>query len=327
MRAFSGSSGILKPSSSLPSSSPSSSSAQGLLRGGVLLVWYLWTLPFRVCCSVGLLLFVRIVARPLDFAQDQLLGRRWIRVERLTDTVVTKIRPLWNVVFPFKSTSLDAQFVEDPDFAQLRTVRVSFEDDQKEDLRPQVTQRNMVVEKTPEDESISSVESPPSPPLLRTNTKRRGKRKGKRRSTNIDDEEGSINSDPSVRLPRAAARASAAEIDKAVMLTIEAKQTHNVVEKLFWVAVMLMTLIGFILWRIDFTRAWNTHHSKAKSGSLEPSIGFEGVYGVLVVLTIAFRSDFPFNLVVLMLVVFFSGVVFGTIIARNTFIAAHTGQL
>ena len=40
-------------------------------------------------------------------------------------------------------------------------------------------------------------------------------------------------------------------------------------------------------------------------------------------LTIAFRSDFPFNLFVLMIVCFFAGVVFGTIIAKSAFQNNH----
>ena len=99
----------------------------------------------------------------------------------------------------------------------------------------------------------------------------------------------------------------------------EAKQTHQVVEKLFFVAVLLMATNGLVLYRIDFTRAWDG----TKVYEVEPSFGFEGAYGILVVLTIAFRSDFPFNLVVLMLVCFFSGIVFGTIIARSAFAVRH----
>mmetsp|Transcript_11507 Transcript_11507/g.13212 ORF Transcript_11507/g.13212 Transcript_11507/m.13212 type:complete len:246 (+) Transcript_11507:114-851(+) len=133
-----------------------------------------------------------------------------------------------------------------------------------------------------------------------------------------DDRPGSFSTDysgtpPSVNLP-SAKDITPEEMDKAVMLAIEASRTHNFVQKLYWVSVLLLAATFAVLVRVNFKKEW----SQGSNDSFEMATAFEAVFAVLVVLTIAFRSDFPFNVSILVATVFYSGVVFGTIASRNT---------
>lgn len=117
---------------------------------------------------------------------------------------------------------------------------------------------------------------------------------------------------PSVNLP-SASDITPEEMDKAVMLAIEAARTRNFVQKLYGVSVLLLIATFAVLMRINYKKEW------AQGGEgLEIATAFEAVFGVLVVLTIAFRQDFPFNVSILVATVFYSGVVFGTIASRQT---------
>jgi len=126
---------------------------------------------------------------------------------------------------------------------------------------------------------------------------------------------------PSVNLP-SAKDITPEEMDKAVMLAIEASRTHNFVQKLYWVSVLLLAATFAVLVRVNFKKEW----SLGTNDTFEMATAFEAVFGVLVVLTIAFRSDFPFNVSILVATVFYSGVVFGTIASRNTIAARGEGD-
>jgi len=288
-------------------------SVVSLVKQLVFIGWFFWSLPFRVTIRVTYYSLITLLAQPIDFAQKQILGREIIATESLVRNFAAAARPFWNRLFPFPEESnnlfVEEQLNNDP------PSRITFSEktERRSNVREEVPSNTMQNEYDDDDTADGSDYF--------------------QNSGNINNNFGtsferaseqSLESDPSsYKLPKAAREASAAEVDKAVMLAIEAKQTHLVVEKLFWVAVMLMTVIGIILVRIDFTRNWQ---GRKLAGNVEPAMGFEGVYGVLVVLTIAFRADFPFNLGVLMLVVFFSGIVFGTIISRNAFMTLHGGS-
>lgn len=337
----------------------------GAIKGAVVLGWYFWTLPFRIGCSMALVFFLRVVAQPLDFAQDQVLGFQVLGVEKTTNKFVAIIKPLWRKVFPFKDQDID--IIDRPDAVQNNLGQHQFQQNsfkqQQQQQQQNFTGTQRVAGAAPayapssryseafdmdEDDFQRPREAVPTQRDSEYGRQRPVETEGRRRSEgssyeydrgrntsstrrrrpdvplhsrssslsdDVSDDMNSDESEASVKLPPAAVHASAAEIDKAVLLAIEAQQTHVVVEKLFWVAVLLMAIVGVVLFRIDFTRNW----SGQKIADVEPAMGFEGIYGVLLVLTMAFRSDFPFNLGILMLVVFYAGVVFGTIISRNAF--------
>ncbi|GBG34959.1 WD repeat-containing protein pop2 [Hondaea fermentalgiana] len=289
--------------------------------------------------------------------QEQVLGFSIVAVERTTNRLVNLIRPLWHRIFPFKDHDVSLA-LKDPVAAADAQARMQYQPQyqhqqqqqfqqfpfqqgaRQQQTAPAFASTRYADERSGDPRQRSQdpfVASPPPLPATRrasdyaegatssrgpagAGVRRRGRAHQASNSSTLsddlsDDLVSEDDSEVSAKLPPAAVHASAAEIDKAVLLAIEAQQTHVVVEKLFYIAVLLMAIVGVVLFRVDFTRNW----SGQKIANVEPAMGFEGIYGILLVLTMAFRSDFPFNLGILMLVVFFAGVVFGTIISRNAF--------
>lgn len=117
------------------------------------------------------------------------------------------------------------------------------------------------------------------------------------------------------------------KLDKAVMLAIEAAKTHEMVRRLFILSVLILSIAFLFMLNLKF---YDPFEAKAheedgfilvyyQASHDGVASAFEASFLILVVLTLAFRNDFPFNLSVLMLSLFFSGFIFGTVLQRSIY--------
>eukprot|EP00924_Labyrinthula_sp_SR-Ha-C_P000784 snap_masked-scaffold_7-processed-gene-3.40-mRNA-1 protein AED:1.00 eAED:1.00 QI:0/-1/0/0/-1/1/1/0/226 len=119
------------------------------------------------------------------------------------------------------------------------------------------------------------------------------------------------------------------DLDQAVMLAIQASKTKSMVERLFIFSIGMLCLSGLFVLRLRLGhQAFGDEYTQDEEGYIfvyykqtEDDLlsVFEGIFLILIVVTLAFRNDFPFNLAVLMGTVFFAGFVFGTVVQRGAY--------
>ena len=117
------------------------------------------------------------------------------------------------------------------------------------------------------------------------------------------------------------------QLDQAVMLAIEAAKTHEMVHRLFYVSIFVLVVASLFLVQLRFYDPFTNSPYEEEGFILvyyqnhyhKVSGVFEAVFAILVVLTMAFRSDFPFNLSILMGSFFYTGFIFGTVLQRNSY--------
>lgn len=117
------------------------------------------------------------------------------------------------------------------------------------------------------------------------------------------------------------------ELDKSVMLAIEAAKTHEMVHKLFYVCCAVLFIAFLFLIQLRFYDPFSSSAFEEEGIILvyyknhyeNVNLAFEAAFLILLLLTITFRADFPFNLSILIITFFYFGFIFGTVVQRNAY--------
>ena len=108
-------------------------------------------------------------------------------------------------------------------------------------------------------------------------------------------------------------RPSSSPVIDIVDTTIESRRTHAMISKLFALNTLCMMLVAFTVFPEQLSGDAKAASSASSSSSSPTTDEFftKAMYCFLVLLMLAFRADFPFNLVVLFSCTFFQGYVLG----------------
>ena len=289
------------------------------------MIWIYSTFLFRFFFKLCLISWIQIIINPIDQIQRNYFRKNWIPCKQGSKIILSWIEPIWNFLFPFDLLEANQYFSKDHFISIDGIEHTTYQPEYSVQPKERGTTPNS------ERKNSYSVEKVPAIPLKKSNDANMNNNNKFINTNNFtepnqrtysQDNSNSPNTQHSIP-PRekvfkkfASHKKICREINEAVKLSIEAKRTHVLIQKLYYISIFLMATTGIALIRIDFTRKFIT----SENSVIDPSIGFESVYAILLVLTVAFRNDYPFNLSILLMVTFYTGCVLGLILLHSLFL-------